>query len=439
MKKTSAVVILILLGTALAVAAGIPLPGPWQSWRYSRVLILPETPEPGLMSVTIPRDVYAATQIRFEDLRVIDDRGHEVPYILYARQGGTVSDWRPTALLDNRFHNGQYTEVILDLGEHTALHNGVALTTLNVATGTIIEIAGSSDNHEWHKLAVRPGTGRTEPEYTFHLEAISGGVHNLGYADSQARYVRLRFLDTIRQFPVTAAQAFYEFTEDGERALIPVAFVRDEGAGPRRTAWYADLGAALQPVDEIRFEVGQLEFHRNVRVITSDNDKDWDDGPTGEIIRSRQGDAYEERRRVTFNELWGPRYWGVEVLNGNDPPLAGTRPELVTTPRHVVFRQEQGRRYRLLYGQDWAKPPTYDLTRLAGKKAIDTAPAGEIGAEEENTAYVDPRPWSDRHPLVLWVALGIAVVVLGHSSLRALGDSAAAEENHGTRENSTAS
>lgn len=438
MRKTFSIFVLMLVGAVLALAAGAPLPGAWQNWRYSRGLVLPETAETKLVSVTVPRDVYAATQIRLEDLRVIDDRGREVPYVLYARRGGTVVEKRNTALLENRFFNGQYTEVILDLGERAAVHNGVAFTTLNVNTGTIIEIAASKDNREWHKLAVRPGTGKAEPEYTFHIEAVSGGVHNLGYVDTEARYVRVRFLDTTRQFPVTAAEGFYEFVEEAERTSIPVAFTRDEGAGPGRSVWYADLGAALQPVDEVCFEVQQLEFHRHVRIGYSENDKDWDDGPAGEIIRYRQGDIYEARRRVTFDEIWGPRYWSVEVVNGNDPPLVGARPELVTTPRHIVFRQEPGRRYRLLYGHDWAKRPEYDLTRLAGKKAINSAPAGELGTEEENTSYVDPRPWSDRHPLVLWVALGIAVVALGYSSLRALGR-AAPQENRATHESGAAS
>jgi hypothetical protein len=438
-RKIFALMLLILLTGVLAFAAGVPLPAAWQNWRFSRALILPEAPEPKLMSVTVPREVYASAQIRLEDLRVVDDQGREVPYVLYARHGGTVVETCPTALVENRFFNGRYTEVMLDLGEHPTVHNGVALTTLNVTNGTLIEIAGSNDNREWGKLAVRPGTGRAEPEYTFHLEAVSGGLHNLEYAETQTRYVRLRFLDSIRQFPVTIAEAFYEFVEEPERARVPVAFTPDENAGPKRSIWYADLGSALQPIDEIRFEAAQPEFHRKVRIITSDNDKDWDDGPTGEILRKRQGDTNEAQLRVSFSEEWGRRYWGVMVLNGNDPPLAGAQPALMTTPRHIVFRQEPGRRYRLLYGHDWAKPPEYDLAQLAGKKAVDSAPAGKIGLEEENSAYVDPRPWSDRHPLVLWVALGIAVVVLGDSSLRALGDSAGAVENRETPQNSTAS
>lgn len=432
MRKTFSIFLLGLAGAALGLAAGAPLSDAWQNWRYSRMVVVPETTEQRLISVTVPRDVYAATQIRLEDLRVIDDQNREMPYVLYARQGGTVVEQRKTALLENRFFNGQYTQVMLDLGEHAAVHNGAALTTLNVPTGTIIEIAGSNDNRQWRQLAVRPGTRRAEPEYTFHIEAVSGGVQKLGYSDTEARYVRLRFLDTIRQFPVTTAEAFYEFVEEAERVPIPVTLTRDEGAGPRRSVWYADLGAALQPVDEIRFEVEQLEFHRHVLIRTSEDNKDWNEGPAEEIIRYRQGDTYEARWRVTFNEIWGPRYWSVEVMNGNDPPLAGAQPTLVTTPRHVVFRQEPGRHYRLLYGHDWAKQPQYDLTRLAGKKAIDSAPVGELGAEEENTAYVDPRPWSDRHPFVLWVALGIAVVVLGYSSLRSLGSAAAPQENRAT-------
>jgi hypothetical protein len=110
----------------------------------------------------------------------------------------------------------------------------------------------------------------------------------------------------------------------------------------------------------------------------------------------------------------------VQVENGNDPPLVGVRPTLYTTPRHIVFRQEPGRSYRLLYGQSEAKAPQYELGRLASRKDIEAAVPVALENEEINSGYADPRPWTEQHPSVLWVALGIAVVLLAFSALRAM-------------------
>jgi len=37
-----------------------------------------------------------------------------------------------------------------------------------------------------------------------------------------------------------------------------------------------------------------------------------------------------------------------------------------------------------------------------------------------NVGYLSPEPWSERHPALLWLALAVAVAVLGLLALRAL-------------------
>jgi len=108
------------------------------------------------------------------------------------------------------------------------------------------------------------------------------------------------------------------------------------------------------------------------------------------------------------------------VLNGSDLPLEGARPALYTTPQRVIFWQKSGRSYRLLYGQSQAKAPQYEMARLTDRKAIESAVPGGLGTEEVNATYADPRPWTERHPGVIWVALGIAVALLGLSALQAM-------------------
>jgi hypothetical protein len=46
-----------------------------------------------------------------------------------------------------------------------------------------------------------------------------------------------------------------------------------------------------------------------------------------------------------------------------------------------------------------------------------------LGPEVSNPAYTgrpDDRPWSERHPIVLWIAIIAAVVVLGGLALRSM-------------------
>jgi len=46
-----------------------------------------------------------------------------------------------------------------------------------------------------------------------------------------------------------------------------------------------------------------------------------------------------------------------------------------------------------------------------------------LAAEEANSAYTgrpDDRPWSERHPAVLWAAIIAAVLILGSIAVRSM-------------------
>jgi hypothetical protein len=46
-----------------------------------------------------------------------------------------------------------------------------------------------------------------------------------------------------------------------------------------------------------------------------------------------------------------------------------------------------------------------------------------LGSEEANTSYSgrpDDRPWSERHPAVLWAAIIAAVLILGGIAMRSM-------------------
>jgi hypothetical protein len=52
-----------------------------------------------------------------------------------------------------------------------------------------------------------------------------------------------------------------------------------------------------------------------------------------------------------------------------------------------------------------------------------TAGRVELSAEEANAGYTgrpDERPWSERHPAVLWAAILAAVAILGGIALRSI-------------------
>jgi len=63
---------------------------------------------------------------------------------------------------------------------------------------------------------------------------------------------------------------------------------------------------------------------------------------------------------------------------------------------------------------------TYDLAQRISKDQEDAAEAAQLGAEEENSSYTDPRPWIVRNQYVIWIAAGIALLLVAYPAIRVL-------------------
>ncbi len=407
-----------------------PLPAPWNQWRYSRPLELDPNQAGELARVTVPPGVYAQARPRLDDLRLVDDAGQEVPYVLYARQRTEQRQWRATKLEDVDFVPVHHTQIsvmlaIADLGENPEPHNTLILDSTENNFLAWVAVEASDDRRKWAVVRERA------PIYRFRQDQLEGN-QVVTYADSRARYlgVRMLLLEP-RQFSLVGCRVAQRVVEEAERAPWPATLAPDAAATPKQTAWVADLGGVV-PVAEVRFETPAAEFHRPVQLSASTDGQNWFLVGSSDIYRisvgsvplgSSKTESVGENLRVEFSET-ETRYLRVAVFNRNNPPLDALRAEIFSTPRHLVFRPSLGRRYRLLYGNITAEKREYELARLINPEQMQAASLAALGPEQATPNWSDARPWTELHPWLLWAALGLAVIVLGGLALRSLRRSA---------------
>ncbi len=196
--------------------------------------------------------------------------------------------------------------------------------------------------------------------------------------------------------------------------------VPDAGGDLTETTWTVDLGSDAIPVATIEFETSQQEFYRGVRILRSSDGKEWEPGGSGQIYRYAVAGKTEQSLQVSCLEFWGPRYWRVEVLNANDAPLTGVRLSLAMSQRFVLFHTQENRTYRLMYGNSRAARPRYDLARTLRIEPNVKFARLQLLDEVETSNYLDPRPFTERHQNLLWIALGLAVVLLASAALHSM-------------------
>jgi hypothetical protein len=112
---------------------------------------------------------------------------------------------------------------------------------------------------------------------------------------------------------------------------------------------------------------------------------------------------------VMASNLRGPATYVVTVKNGDDQPLPIRAVQLEMRQRRVCFEAKPGSAYTLRYGDVALRAPVYDFARLY---------TGEAKAVNAKFApREDTRPYSERHPEVLWIALLVVVAALGATAL----------------------
>jgi hypothetical protein len=179
------------------------------------------------------------------------------------------------------------------------------------------------------------------------------------------------------------------------------------------------------------FDKSQKNFLRPVE-ITSHPDQSEDSSTaevlTGEISRvhlvQAPGELPIDSRRLSVDATLGASLRGsatveVAIDNGDDPPLPIAAVQLEMRQRGLCFDASLGTAYTLMYGDTALHTPVYDYARL-----FSAAPhpiAAVLGPEEPNPAFApraDARPYTERHPELLWIGLLAVVAALGSVALR---------------------
>jgi hypothetical protein len=150
---------------------------------------------------------------------------------------------------------------------------------------------------------------------------------------------------------------------------------------------------------------------------------------TGNILRVH---ATETGREIRVEQLGIPAILGsnlqqpakieVAIENGDDEPLPIAAVRLEMRQRKLCFDvpASGGAGLELFYGDSRLAAPVYDYARLFS--ASSDALAVSLGPETLNPGYrprpEEERPFTERHPEVLWVALIVVICVLGMVALK---------------------
>lgn len=202
---------------------------------------------------------------------------------------------------------------------------------------------------------------------------------------------------------------------------------RDLGSEPKQTQEGKDTVLTFAvpenvPVERLMLVIdpAQGNFQRDLEM---QSEKGFPTG-AGEISRIHM---HRNGGRIDVDQTWlslratGQGQLRVIIYNGDDAPLRITRARLQQYERRIYYDCDAGASLALYYGDQKLTSPVYEYAKLFQSNV--NAEQTQMGAEEANAGYTgrpDDRPWSERHPSVLWAALLAAVAILGGIAVRSL-------------------
>ncbi|MGB0123062.1 MAG: DUF3999 family protein [Silvibacterium sp.] len=190
------------------------------------------------------------------------------------------------------------------------------------------------------------------------------------------------------------------------------------------------------PVDRIQFVPGAqpVNFSRDVIVTVAPEAArpatDAEEPPSpvssyGNLLRihsTQNGHKIDEEHLVldapqSFENVATP--WTITIHNGDDTPIDLQSVSLQMVKRTLCFDAQPGANYKLFYGDAALNAPRYDYAELFSLEK--NAVRASLGPEEQNPNYrsrPDTRPFTEKHPALLWIALIAAIFLLGVIALR---------------------
>jgi uncharacterized protein DUF3999 len=402
--------------TAAALVAAAPSP----SAEIARQI---EHPAPGPSVVVLDRDVYENARADLADLRLVDDEGHETPYLLAHAGERPAPSLRP-AMRDASFVRGRKAMVTLDFGAPTLKsHLTLALSGDNFRRRVTVEGRGRRDP-EWATIV--------DQAWVFAVPAPAvARYETIALPENNHQFLRVTVMhgpDDPDRVQIFDAWAGIEDRRRPREVVVPARLTMAEDAQARETILTLDLGARYQPFRGIVLDVAAPRFWRGVGVEARVDPPPGQAGPPlawtflreGVVYRAEADGDVRESRRV---EVGGRhRVLRVRIRNRDDAPLPIAGAVVMAPVERIVFEAAPGRRYRLTYGDPPRHAPSYDLARTVGDPDLFAARAREatLGPPVRTLAEAAAAPWTDRNPALLWAGLVAVVLALGALTRQAL-------------------
>jgi hypothetical protein len=357
-------------------ACAAPLPTAWLHEQHF------EVPSPGLVKLSLPAETLDAARTGLEDLRLYDDDGNEIPYLLERP--------RPTGAKDQRVKSFQVSlePAATVISIETGIEPPADMVLLDTAEPLFIKsvkVEASEDGNRWQVLKQGQPIFR-QPGGVSQLEIpLPAGSWN---------WLRLSLDDTRSPpIPVIGARVRRRAAEPPPVEQVS-AQISERHENPGETRITVDLGAANLDLSTLELATDEPLFTRRITLAVAQMTPEGIREQTlAEAVVYRMaipGQTPSSNLVVSVEKQVPARELVLLIHNQDSPPLPVRGLKVERRPVYMVFLGRSGAQHHLLTGNPLCEAPRYDLASLGPNLTGLPVTAIQLSRLADNPCYRAP-------------------------------------------------
>jgi hypothetical protein len=372
------------------------------SQQFNAEAPLPVVGNNGFYNIPLPPDVTSWLEPDLRNIRIVDENGKEVPYIIQKEL--------PT------FHNVEFIEyqiektqrkncctTLIILNKERKELNNIILEVRNAEIVKKATLIGSDDSKTWYALKDEFVFGNfSDNRRTSQLSILDFPLSNYSY------YQVLINDSTTAPLNIVRAGYYNTSTDYGVYVEVPGINISQADSLTEHATYVRILFDTTQFIDKLDFEITGPQFYkRRARLM----DKDRVSSIASFDIVSTHQLSIPLSLKAAELQLY--------VQNDNNPSLRFSSARAWQLRRSLTAWLEAGHTYKVGVG-DSLRAPVYDLEFF--RDSIPAQPPvlqlGEVTKFTHAVEATTPTYFTNRN--IIWVAIAIVVIVLGVMSVRLL-------------------
>jgi hypothetical protein len=353
-------------------------------------------PQDGFYQVNLVPSIIASMQPAMADIRILDNTGKQVPYILKSDLPAfRENKFTGLPIISNKMEADKQVHVVIE-NTGKRLLNELVLVIKNTDANRMATLSGSDDNKNWYIIK--------ENIYLNNFFSATAGtfIQALVFPNSNYAFFKIT-INGKNILPVNVVKAgIYEETFiNGKYLPLPNPVLLQKDSGNQYSYIFIQFNSNYF-IDRFELQVKGSRFYKRNMVVYG--------GSAAQPVELASYTLTTDAPAI-YGIAAKTNHLLLKIRNDDNPPLQITNIAAFQLNRYLLTYLNKGTSYHLVWGDSGAPAPSYDLEAFKDSIGNNATVIG-YGSIQKNNIPLQQQPIASNNKWLIWLAIAIVIIVL---------------------------